>query len=577
MTERTDDSTATDAQVRADEIVARLAEGERAWAATSLAQRRELLQRFGDLVGEHAEEWVATAVRIKELDPDSQLVGEEWISGPWAVLGSVHALAETVGRLERGEDLLRGFRTKRVGGDRVGIEVLPHHTFDQLLLNGYRAEVWMQPGVTEDDVRREAGLALREPAETRGTALVLGAGNIFSIAPLDVLYQLFAENRVAVLKLNPITEPLEDLFARIFAPFIEIGAVEIVTGGVETGSALAHHDGIAAVHMTGSEATHDAIVWGTGEGQAANKAAGTPLLTKPITSELGGVAPVIVAPGRWSRADLRHQARHIATMRLHNSGFNCIAAQVVVVSSDWAQKEEFLAELRTALAEAPARAPWYPGCAVRVEDARRLHPEAEAVGGTAERTLIAGLDLAAGGDSAFVTEYFGPVLGVAELPGTGEDFLERAVTASNDRLHGTLGANLIVHPRTMRELGDALDRWVERLHYGTIAINTWTGLGYLTPHATWGAFPGHPLDDVQSGRGVVHNALLLDRTERTVVRGPFRPAPRAILHGEWTISPRPPWFVDNRTAATTARRLTRFAARPGWSQLPAIFASAIRG
>jgi aldehyde dehydrogenase (NAD(P)+) len=85
------------------------------------------------------------------------------------------------------------------------------------------------------------------------------------------------------------------------------------------------------------------------------------------------------------------------------------------------------------------------------------------------------------------------------------------------------------------------------------------------------------LDDVQSGIGVVHNALLLDGPERTVVRGPFRPAPRSILHGEFTLSPRPPWFVTNRTATTTGRLLTRFVASPRWAALPQIFVSALRG
>jgi hypothetical protein len=104
-----------------------------------------------------------------------------------------------------------------------------------------------------------------------------------------------------------------------------------------------------------------------------------------------------------------------------------------------------------------------------------------------------------------------------------------------------------------------------------------TGVGDLTPRATWGAFPGHTLDDVQSGIGVVHNALLLADTERTVVTGPFRPSPRSVLHGEKSISPKPPWFVTNRTAATTGRRLTGFVARPRWRALPAIFASALCG
>ncbi|MFF8868376.1 hypothetical protein ACF08B_40860 [Streptomyces sp. NPDC015139] len=82
---------------------------------------------------------------------------------------------------------------------------------------------------------------------------------------------------------------------------------------------------------------------------------------------------------------------------------------------------------------------------------------------------------------------------------------------------------------------------------------------------------------MQSGTGVVHNALLLDGPGRTVVRGPFRPAPRAILHGELVMSPRPPWFVINRTAATTGRLLADFASAPRWSALPGIFSSALGG
>ena len=108
-------------------------------------------------------------------------------------------------------------------------------------------------------------------------------------------------------------------------------------------------------------------------------------------------------------------------------------------------------------------------------------------------------------------------------------------------------------------------------------MNAWTGVGYLSPRGTWGAFPGHTIDDVQSGVGIVHNGLLLAHTERTVVRGPFRPFPRSVATGQLTISPRPPWFVTNKTAAVTGRRLARFAGGPSWAKLPGIFASALRG
>ncbi len=166
---------------------------------------------------------------------------------------------------------------------------------------------------------------------------------------------------------------------------------------------------------------------------------------------------------------------------------------------------------------------------------------------------------------------------MTQLPGTGLAFFRAAIDAANDDFAGTLGVNVIVHPHTLRAAGPAFDQALADLHYGTIAVNAWTGFGFLTARATWGAFPGHTLADVQSGIGLVHNALLLNCAERTVVRGPFRPLHRAPGAGEFTLSPKPPWFVTNRTQATTGRRLTEFAADPGWARLPGIFASAMRG
>jgi aldehyde dehydrogenase (NAD(P)+) len=334
---------------------------------------------------------------------------------------------------------------------------------------------------------------------------------------------------------------------RIFAPFTRRDLVRIVGGGGAEGAYIAHHQGIAAVHITGSAATHDAIVFGE------------PPLRKPITSELGGVSPMIVLPGRWSERDLRFQAEHVATMKLHNAGHNCIAGQILVLPAAWPQKQRFLELVQHALADAPARPTWYAGAERRVHDAAH-RPGATRLG---ERVLVQRLEL---DDPALSDEWFAPILGVTELPGDEPaSYWNAAVATANERLHGTLGANVIAHPRTIRSLGAGFDDGIAELRYGTVAINAWTGLGYLTPRATWGAFPGHTLEDIQSGRGVVHNALLLDEPERTVVRGPFRPPVK------------PPWFVTNRTAAVTGQRLTGFAADPRWSALGAIFPSALRG
>jgi aldehyde dehydrogenase (NAD(P)+) len=175
------------------------------------------------------------------------------------------------------------------------------------------------------------------------------------------------------------------------------------------------------------------------------------------------------------------------------------------------------------------------------------------------------------------TEYFSPVYGVVDLDSDGVEFVREATRLANEDFVGTLGVNIVAAPATIKALGKAFDAMIESLHYGTVAVNAWTGVGYLTPHATWGAFPGHTLGDVQSGIGVVHNGFLLEKPERTVVRGPFRPSPRSLIGGELSISPKPPWFVNNRTAATTGRLLTAFTGKPSWAKLPAIFVSALRG
>lgn len=550
-----------------------LAAGERAWADTAIGARIGLLAALEASVAEHAAAWVEAAAHIKLLMPNSPLVGEEWISGPYAVIASAAALRRSLTALERGCSPVDGFSVRPAPGDRLAVRVLPHSIFDRLLFSGFEIDVWMPPGVDEATIRGRAGLGQREPQRTRGIAVVLGAGNITSIGPLDALYQLFAENRVSILKLNPLTDPLLPALERALRPLVEAGLLRIVTGGADVGSRLIGDARVAAVHLTGATATHDAIVFGTGEEGAANKAAGRPVLDKPVTSELGGVSPTIVLPGRWSAADLRFQAEHVLTQKLHNCAFNCVASQVLIVSSDWEQKDSFLEAIRHAARRVPRRIEYYPGCDARVAGAYRSYPLAERIGGC---TLITGLDLASD-EAAWREEYFAPVLAVAELPGDAATFLRAATAAANERLAGTLGANVIAHPATLSRLGADFEDAIAGLRYGTVAINAWTGVGYLSSRASWGAFPGHTATDIQSGIGVVHNALLLEDPERTVVRGPFRPAPRSVLHGELALSPKPPWFVTNKTAATTGRRLTAFAASPGWSRLPGIFASALRG
>ena len=186
------------------------------------------------------------------------------------------------------------------------------------------------------------------------------------------------------------------------------------------------------------------------------------------------------------------------------------------------------------------------------------------------------------GEPAFETEVFGPALAVTSLPGGSatddpDEWLRRAVAWCNETLAGTLGATILIHPRTLRQLGDRFEDIIADLRYGTVGVNIWSGAGFLVAQAAWGAYPGHERSDIQSGTGVVHNSYLFDKPQKTVAYGPFAPFPRSLLLGETHLSPKPLWFVTNDTADLTAQRVTQFAADPSPLKLPAIFASALRG
>lgn len=561
-----------------DAAIGALQTGAQQWAALPPLDRAHLIRAVQRAVGYVAREWVATAAAAKGLASSSPLVGEEWTSGPYALAEGARALARSLTAIGNGGSPLDGLRFGSAPGDRTTVKIMPADLLEWTLFNGHSAEVWLRPGITASRAKAEAGLGsrrVREPgvaAEHGGVGLVLGAGNISSIAPLDALYELVAHNRASIIKLNPTFATLQWVYESVLAPLIEFGVVRVVQGGAAIGGYLAHHPGIEHVHITGSSITHDAIVWGPGVDGDRRRASDEPLLTVPITSELGGVSPIIVVPGEWTAEDLRFQAEHVATMRLHNAGHNCIAGQSLVISADWAQKDDFLDAVRTAFDRIPARETWYPGSADRIARAGANHRRVETHNG---RLII---DVPADQpDDLRSFEYFAPVLGVTELPGLGAAFLDNAVAFANEKLAGTLGANVIVAPADRKAMGTAWGTAIERLHYGCIAINSWTGVGFLLADASWGAYPGHTLDAVGSGIGIVHNGRLIDGVERTVVTGPFRPFPRSLAMGEFSLFPKPPWWVTAKTAAAVGEKLTAFAVDPSWLKLPGIFVDAFRG
>lgn len=563
-----------------DNAVAELNAAKDNWAQTSITERLAILQQIKDQLMLVSEGWAKMAARKKQIPAGSPLRGEEWLSGPYAVMAGCNALMLTLSQMD-GKKFLDHLSKRKVVTGQIAAKVVPYSTWDRLLHSGVSADVWMQEGVSKDNLASHTASGYDTPAaERKGkVSLVLGAGNIAAIAPLDCFQKLFSENQVVILKMNPVNDYLTEFLEVALKPLIQRDALRIIKGGADIGQYLCSHPDVEEIHITGAESSHDAIVWGTGTDAQNNKEAGTPINTRRITSELGAVCPTIVVPGPWTKADLKFQAEHIATHKMHNSGFNCAACQMLILPAGWSGTKPLLENIEKTIRNCDPRQAYYPGAKERMAE---FESHAESVikfnRGAAPACIIA--PLGDGADTWFQSnEVFAPAMSTYTIAENNpETYLRAAIQYANDNLHGTLGANIIIHPRTIRKIGKKkFEKLLAELRYGTIAINAWAGLGFLMAQVPWGAYPGHTLDDVQSGIGNVHNSFMFDKVERTIIKAPFRPFPRNLLSGGMTLLPKPPWFVTNKKQHKVGMLLTRFQYKPSWLQIPRIFLNALLG
>lgn len=559
--------------------LADLARAKYSWAKSSIADRIQVLLDIKNALMPVTQTWVEIASRKKLIPQGAAAEGEEWTSGPYALMMACNGLIETLSGMD-GKTFLNGLATRQTATGQLAVKVTPSSIWDHLLLSGIRAEVWMQPSVTKANLPDHTASSYGIPANQRvgKVALVLGAGNISSIAPLDCFQKLFIEHQVVVLKLNPVNDYLFDVLNEALAPLIEHDALRIVRGDGAAGAYLATHPNVDEIHITGAMATHDLIVWGAGAEGKANKQAGTPMNTRRITSELGAVCPTIVVPGPWSNADIAFQAEHIASQKMHNSGFNCIACQVLVMPKSWDLSGPLLRAVKAVISKT-TRLPYYPGAEQRMDDFASHSDETISVPrGKAKPAVIT--EIRDQNDEWFENnEIFSPAMSIYKIEENDpETYLKAAIEYANSRLHGTLGGNILVHPKTIKAIGkQRFEQIIGEFRYGTVAINAWSGLGFSLTATPWGAFPGHTPEDVQSGIGTVHNTFMFDASERTVVQAPWRPFPRSFLAGEWTMLPKPPWFVTNKTAQRVGKAMTGFYYKPSLQKLPALILAAIRG
>lgn len=554
-----------------DRDIAQLQQSKDHWASLPIGRRVDYLRgvlRGIEAVGDRLAQ---AAVEAKGIPHDAPQVGEEYFGGPVTAARTVRLLLRSLEDIaQHGTPKLPSDAVRTLPDGQVAVKVFPSDTLDKLLFAGFTAEIRMEPEVTRDNLTQHTAGFYRQQNPEGRVALVLAAGNVNSIGPLDMVHKLFVEGQVVMVKFNPVNDYTGPFVEEMFADLIRDGFVRTAYGAGDVGEHLCQHPQIDEIHITGSDRTHDIIIYGPGEEGAKRKAANTPRCDKRITSELGNVTPVIVVPGSWTESDLRFQAENVATQLANNAGFNCNAVRVIILHADWPQKRAFMDMLRAVMAALPQRKAYYPGADRTYAHFLEAHPQAQPVGprteGVLPYTLIPDVDASQADADAFRKEAWCTITSQTTLPGVdAAEFLRNAVDFCNDVVWGSLASTIIVHPTTRKRLGPAFDQAVRDLRYGSVAINHWCGLCYGFGTTAWGAFPGHTLDDIQSGIGFVHNSYMFDKPQKTVLEGPFR------------VFPKPPWFVTHKRCDKVARRMMEMEVRPSLAKVPGIAFNAALG
>jgi hypothetical protein len=256
-------------------------------------------------------------------------------------------------------------------------------------------------------------------------------------------------------------------------------------------------------------------------------------------------------------------------MVAQNASFNCNAAKALVLARGWDQRDAFLDKLHEVFSKLPPRKAYYPGALDRYQGFREHYPNARAFGsagpGVVPWTIIPNV-AAHAGEYALTHEAFCGVLAEVSLDvADPESFLREATRFANDDIWGSLSAMVLVDGRTRRRHRTAVEQALAELRYGGIGVNVWAGANFALGVATWGAFPGNTLENIRSGRGVVHNTMLFDYPQKSIVRGPFR------------LWPTPVWFADHRNLAQLGQLAMTFESAPSWLKLPGVAIAGMKG
>lgn len=197
-------------------------------------------------------------------------------------------------------------RAASLATEMVGMVPVVEHTRSHV-------RQWMRPSKLLRAARL-VGLRAEVQPSPLGVVGIIGPWNFpLQLVVVPAAAAFAAGNRVMV-KMSEITSRTAEVMQQLAPEYFDENEFAVVTGGADVAAAFA---GLPFDHVffTGSPSV----------GALVQRAAADNLV--PVTLELGGKNPVVVAPG----ADIRRSAKRIASARMVNGGQVCVCPDYVLV------------------------------------------------------------------------------------------------------------------------------------------------------------------------------------------------------------------------------------------------------
>ncbi len=469
------------------------------WSKVSAIERLQLLEQVRSNLKKYADELGAADAKMK-----NDLVGENITSVAEGMGTTVMPMAgKLMGIQHLYESLINGkmpkpLHTEKVNDNLYEIQVFPIHSKDKMSAGKQKGFIHVlgEPKQTNP---------LDKPA---GVIAVSGAGNYSS--SIEMAMALFLENKAVIHKPHKLNESTDDIWEKIFKPLIDINALAFCNA--DQGREMSALEGLHSIYFTGSTSVAHTI-----QNQAS----------APLVSECGGNNPCIIVPGKWTNKDLKRQAIQLASVGKLNGGAVCGRPQTIITSKNWKQREQFLNELRKAIAEETfACGSHYPGVDKTKESFLEHQPTAEILkpeNGKHNKSDFVLIPNISEDDFAVTNEAFCQIYSEVPLDVSEnvDAFLTKATDFCNHKLLGSLGCMILIDNDTMKANKKRLNKAVQELNYGGIAVNDVPPNIWLNAYLTWGGC-GETTEDFVSGVGNFGNALNFDNIKKSVLVNDFK-------------------------------------------------------